>query len=105
MTHHERVLPEVSCTACGTALPTEQLISLEIDVLYREVARLQKLLIHLKPMLITASYYLAQHSHLLHTSADSPEDDAAAREALVHQISSDLMEAYCRVTDALMPLR
>lgn len=104
MTHPERPPLTLDCLACGTALPLQRLVSLEIDTLHQEVAQLQQLLSHLKPMLITASYYLDQHAHLLRAHTDPRADDAglqAAREGQARTLCSDLMDAYSRVTAAL----
>lgn len=104
MTQHERPPLELDCIACGAALPAERLISLEIDTLLKEVAQLQHVLHHLKPMLITASYYLDQHAHLLRGHTEPLREDAdlhGAREAQSRTLSSELMEAYCRVTEVL----
>lgn len=105
MTHLERpAFPELDCTACGAVLPAESLLRLELASLRAEVAQHQHVLQHLKPMLITASYYLDQHAHLLHAQADPVGEDArlhGARETQARTLSGELMEAYCRVTEAL----
>jgi hypothetical protein len=98
MTHHER-LSTVACHSCGTVLPRDRLTSLEVDHLQTKLDGMLALLGELKPMLITASYYLDQHAHLLHAAIVPGSEDAgqqSVREAHVRRICSELMEAYCR---------
>lgn len=104
MTHLERLSPVIACTSCGAALSRDRLVSLELDIVHQELARTLSLLGSLKPMLITAAYYLDQHAHLLHDTPASGADDAAlleVRQAQARQISGELMDAYCRSIELL----
>lgn len=94
----------LTCTACGAAQPRDALVSLEIDVLQREVTQLRALLDRFKPHFVTASYYLDQHAHLLHRQGSRDGEDpvlARAREEQSRALSGDLMDAYCRTVEAL----
>lgn len=104
MTHLQHPPQRITCTACGAAHSRDSLVSLEIDVLQREVTQLRALLEHLKPRFVTASYYLDQHAHLLHRQGTHDGEDpvlARARETQSRSLSSDLMDAYCRAVEAL----
>lgn len=94
----------LACAACGAAHSFDTLVSLEIDVLQRELAQLRALLDQLKPRLVTASYYLDQHAQLLHRQSGGGDEDpvlARAREAQSRALSGDLMDAYCRTVEVL----
>ena len=104
MTHLQQPPHRITCTACGAAHSRDTLVSLEIDVLQREVTQLRALLEQFKPHFVTASYYLDQHAHLLHRQGGHDGEDAVlarAREAQSRALSGDLMEAYCRTVEAL----
>lgn len=104
MTQNVSVAPSLACLACGTAMPRDRLVSLELDVVQRELQHALDLLDKLKPMLITASYYLDQHVHLLQGDPSLGAEDAApraARQAQARQLSGELMDAYCRNIELL----
>ena len=104
MTQIERFSPSLACPACGTSLSRDRLVSLELDVMHQELARTLSLLDSLKPVLVTAAYYLDQHAHLLHDTPATGADEAAlldVRQAQVRQISGELMEGYCRSIELL----
>ena len=104
MTHLERLPPALACPSCGTSLPRDRLVSLELDIVHQELARTLSLLGALKPTLVTAAYYLDQHAHLLHDAQAAGADEAAlleVRQAQARQISGELMDAYCRSIELL----
>lgn len=104
MPHHDSFSPALACHACGTSLPRDRLVSLELDVLNKELHHALALLDRLKPMLITASYYLDQHAHLLQGDPAPGAEEAApraARQAQARQLSGELMDAYCRNMELL----
>lgn len=104
MTHHERLPPAFTCDSCGATLSRERLNSLEINLLHKELDQALALINELKPMLITASYFLDQHAHILHAGIVPDSDDATqqrARESHARQLSGGLMDAYCKSAEIL----
>lgn len=104
MTQLERLSSAIACPSCGTAVPRDRLVSMELDIAHQELARLLALLDSLKPALVTAAYYLDQHAHLLHDVPATGTDDATllgVRHTQVRQISAELMTAYCRSIELL----
>lgn len=104
MTHFEGSTTALACPSCRAPLARDHLVSLEIDVLQRELAHALDLLSTLKPMLITASYYVDQHAHLLEAQLAGAEDEGAplaARQAQARQLSGELMDGYCRSMELL----
>lgn len=104
MTHHERPPRSIDCTACGTALPMDRLVSLEVTRLHEDLALARTLLADLKPDLITASYYLDQLAQLLRQGFSPEAEDPATREARETQaraLSAGFMALYCRTSELL----
>lgn len=104
MTHHDSFSPSLACHSCGATLARDRLVSLELDVVHKDLGHALDLLDRLKPMLITASYYLDQHAHLLQGDPAPGVDDAApraARQAQARQLAGELMDAYCRNMELL----
>lgn len=104
MTHHERLPRSIDCSACGTPLPLDRVVSLEVSQLREDLAVALRLLDDLKPDLITASYYLDQLAQLLRQGVAPDAEDAAtrtARETQARALSAALMATWCRSSELL----